>query len=166
MLSCRKSKRIVCLVCVIVMILGGCSLKEKPKPTNQQEQAETTNVPLSFTLIISEADDCRVLNLTAIEETPDGLLQGENKYLFSQGTKNGNDVMFSCEGMTGNGKLKYTLLLSLCDSDSKYLCTYKFQNVSLRNNAHIDLSNVLHGKIAVSANHEENTYSGYISVIS
>ena len=163
---CCKKKRLVCLVCAIVMILGGCSLKEKPEPTNQQEQAETTDVPSSFTLILSEADDCRVSSLTAIEESPDGLLPEGSKYLFSEGTKNGNEVMFSCEGLTGNGNSKYTLLLSLSDSDSKiFLCTYQFQNVSLMNNAQIDLSNVSHGQITISANHEESTYSGFISAI-
>ena len=127
---CCKKIRLVCLVCAIVMILGGCSLKEKPEPTNQQEQAETTDVPSSL------------------------------------GTKNGNEVMFSCEGLTEKGNSKYTLLLSLSDSDSKlFLCTYQFQNVSLMNNAQIDLSNVSHGQITISANHEENTYSGFISAI-
>lgn len=168
LLFCEK-KRLVCLVCaflLFLLILGGCSLKEKTEPANQQEQAEVTDAPSSFKLIILEADDCRVLSLTAIEETPNSLLREESKYLFSQGNKNGNEVTFSCDGMTENGNSKYMLLLSLCDSDSKFLCTYTFQNVSLTNSAHIDLSNVLHGQITISANHEENTYSGFISVIS
>lgn len=123
-------------------------------------------MPSSFMLIISETDNCRVLSLTAKEETPNALLHEQSNYLFSQGTKNGNEVMFSCEGMTEKCNSKYKLLLSLGDSDLKFLCIYTFENVTLTNNARIDLSNVLHGQITISANDEGNTYAGFISAIS
>lgn len=165
MLSFFKKERLICLLGAMAMILGGCSLGKKAESTNPKEQSELINVPSSFSLFISETDNCRVLGLTVIEEAPNNLLQEEGRYLFSQETEIGNEVMLSCEEMNGDGNSKYKLLLSLCDSNSEFLCTYTFQNVSLTNNAHIDLSNVLHGEITISVNHEEKTYTGCISAI-
>ena len=147
--------------------LGACSRENRiPDSEKQTQQSETqNNISSPFILFVKETSEYHVLSLYVKEETPVGLILNQSKHHFTNVSGNDNQIVLSCNDIESRKNLTYMLVLSLCDSDSKYLCTYTFRDVKLSENACIDLTDVDNGTIKISVDQEETAYIGCLSSI-
>lgn len=166
MITFFKRILFVIIFCVIMANLNGCMKDTIPKPTKQNNMTNNNELSSPFYLLVEENSEYHVLSLFAMEKPPVGLPQNRSMHQFTSVSERDNQITLSCNDIRPGKNTTFLLLLSLCDSDSNFLCTYTFDDVTLSENARIELSDIDNGTIKIIVDQVETTYTGYLSAIS